>query len=390
MNARILLGPRLATFLFLMLSAGCERCQSADALRLPGPRCIGLCAPDGGQGVYFSESGTQILMRFRGTGLSVGLSDVERPPVESGRPAPLPAENPIGANQYDVEIDGGAPSLLKMDGRKTDYILADGLAPGEHEICLTKRTEAQVHFAHLAHITLSPNSSALPAPSTSSRQMVLVGDSITAGYGNLGADSNCAFSPDTENARLSYGMIAARTLGAEAMLFTRSGRGITRSVDGRTDEKMQVLWDVTTHSGENQSGPPRMGASKDAQALIINLGTNDFATGPVDHAKFVADYVSFAKLLHETFKKAHIFLCAGPMLRDEPGASVGSLSSLKRSLEEVRSELKKDAKLKVDVLEFPKQTGALGFGCDYHPNLRTHAQMAKVLVEVLREKVYKS
>ena len=37
---------------------------------------------------------------------------------------------------------------------------------------------------------------------------------------------------------------------------------------------------------------------------------------------------------------------------------------------------------KVFLVGFPSQTGALGYGCDYHPSVATHAQMAAHLAQV--------
>ena len=63
------------------------------------------------------------------------------------------------------------------------------------------------------------------------RVVEIVGDSISAGFGNLGSETHpgygpdptggCGFTTDTESAYLTYGAVAARALGIEVIVLRR-------------------------------------------------------------------------------------------------------------------------------------------------------------------------
>ena len=94
-------------------------------------------------------------------------------------------------------------------------MLASGLPAGEHLVELYRRTEANQGESQFLGFDFGEGALLAPPP-RAERRIELVGDSITAGYGNEGADMSCPFSPDTENHYLTYGALAARQLGAEA------------------------------------------------------------------------------------------------------------------------------------------------------------------------------
>jgi lysophospholipase L1-like esterase len=181
----------------------------------------------------------------------------------------------------------------------------------------------------------------VPARYQAPHQLEIVGDSITCGYGDEGTMPTCSFSADTENAYLAYGAITARALNAEL----------------RT-----IAW-----------GP--------ADAVVINLGTNDFSKGDPGQA-FVQAYETFLKRLRVVYPQAGIFCALGSMLTDP------NLTTARGYLQKIVADSAAAGDSRVYFTEFATQDiGTDGAGCDYHPNLVTHRKMAQVLTQALHDKL---
>ena len=105
---------------------------------------------------------------------------------------------------------------------------------------------------------------------------------ISAGYGNLGSEQHsnygpdpsggCHFSTETESASQSYGRLAARTLSAEVSILAASGWGIESDNQGNRSNVLPLLY-ARTLGGQ---ASPEWDFSVKPQAVVINLGTNDF------------------------------------------------------------------------------------------------------------------
>jgi hypothetical protein len=120
-------------------------------------------------------------------------------------------------------------------------------------------------------------------------------------------------------------------------------------------------------------------------AVVVNLGTNDYRR-PADDEAFVRTYLGFVHELADAYPVAHLFLAVGPMFPSEAGARRPTHRSMVALVQQVHSALKHGGLgHRVHVLEMTPQTGIMGFGCDYHPNLWTHRQMAQSLVHALAQ-----
>ena len=87
----------------------------------------------------------------------------------------------------------------------------------------------------------------LLAPPPVTRRMEVIGDSITAGYGNEGV-APCGFSAETENHYLTYASVAARTVGAELHTIAWSGKGMVYNFGDDTFQPLPELYDRTIAS----------------------------------------------------------------------------------------------------------------------------------------------
>jgi lysophospholipase L1-like esterase len=317
-----------------------------------GPRFIGRFDRTDPAALGFAWSGTAIALRFKGTAIGVTLTD-------------------SGSNFFEVVVDDQHTVLSLQQGTKK-YSLASNLSNAAHDVLLYRRSEA--FFGETKFNGFDVDASAyLSGPPVASKRLEVIGDSISAGYGNEGT-LPCAFEAKTENHYLTYEALAARTLGAELYTEAWSGIGMLRNNDGSTTGTMPELYPRTL--------PERATSAWDfsafvPDAVVINLGTNDFAKGDPMQA-FQTTYTTFVTGLRGHYPKARFYLAVGSMLG---GADYDKAKSY---LEGVIAARKANGDSNVVVLPFATQDSTDGLGCDYHPSLKTHQKMADKLVAALK------
>jgi hypothetical protein len=115
-----------------------------------------------------------------------------------------------------------------------------------------------------------------------------------------------------------------------------------------------------------------------AHAVVLNLGTNDFST-TVDppQADFEAAYVALLERIRAAYPDAAILCTLGPGSGAEHTTAVGFIANA------VEARVAQgDAK--VTTFTLPATNASDGYGCDWHPSLRTHERMAEALTAALR------
>jgi lysophospholipase L1-like esterase len=237
---------------------------------------------------------------------------------------------------------------------------------------LFKRTEAKV--GEVAFMGFDGAGEMLPAPPPPPRRIELIGDSITAGYGNEGPSAYCTFNPYEENQWLAYGAVAARALGAEQHTIAWSGKTIgemtdyyERTLPDRADSK----WDFTSWK---------------PQLVVVNVGTNNFAIVDPGEERFVRIYTKLVTRIRAAYPDALIVCALGPMLSDAYPEGRHNLTTARRYMKIAVGKLK-ETDPKVEFLEFPEQNHANGLGCGFHPSLKTHELMAERLEKLAHEKL---
>jgi lysophospholipase L1-like esterase len=310
-------------------------------------------------GPRFAWPATAIAATFQGTGIQATLSDT-------------------GTNYLVVVVDGGAPTVVATTGSNKTYTLASNLPAGQHTLVLTKRTEANVGVEQL--LALTPQGGALvPSPEPFRRRIEYVGDSITCGYGDLGAGPDCHFSADTEDATIAYGSLAAAALDSQQTAIAYSGRGMYREYGGSTTNQMPVLWtrtlpdDPTSTWGFTTPAP---------DLVVINLSSNDFATGDPGNA-FVQAYSMFLQTLRQHYPNAYV-VCALAATMTEPNRTIAA-----GYIQGVVQQARNAGDTRVSTLQLPGDGGAFfgfatqlasdGYGCDYHPSAKTQSLMGMQL-----------
>ena len=299
---------------------------------------------------------SDVTIRFRGRGLQVLLAEA-------------------GKDEYQVVIDGKPTAVLRPKPGDNLLDVASDLSDDAHAVSIVKRTEALVGTGQFKGFTF-PDGGTLLDPPTTARHIEVIGDSISCGYGNEGANEKEHFSPATEDAYLAYGAVAARLVGADYTCIAWSGRKLWPDNTVPAIYGLALPMDPTSKWDFEKAPKP--------DAVLINLATNDFARGAPDAEKWTAAYVEFVHQIRTHYPRAVIYLASGPMMSDAwpPGKHV--LSTLKTYLDKVQTALVKSGDTNTRILTFETQNGtADGLGADYHPSIKTDAKMAGVLADAL-------
>ncbi len=336
--------------------AGGSQSDNGENPGEPAVRFVGRFVEADDGGMSFEWSGSGIIAAFEGTAVSVTLED-------------------SGNNEFSVVVDGELMPKLVAQGGSGDYELASGLAEGPHVVELYRRTEASFGTSTFHDFDFGVGQLLAPPPASAHR-IEVIGDSITCGYGNEGESASCGFSKDTENHYATYGAIAARALAAELVTIAWSGKGIVYNYDTDTTDPLPALYDRVL--------PTRGANSWDfswlPEAVVINLGTNDFSTdGDPTLELFRDEYAAFLGHLRDVYPDAYILCTVGPLLE---GAD---LDAARMGIEAAVAVRKSAGDARVE--SWQMNIANDNPGCDYHPGLATHEAMGAALVAELRTRL---
>jgi lysophospholipase L1-like esterase len=231
---------------------------SVPSAAFAGFRTVGRVKKAADGSVQYTWPGIAFEGRFRGTGVGIVLDD--------------------SVNDYDVQIDGATVSTLVTPGRTTSWV--KGLADTEHTVRLVKRTESAWAAGRFGGFVAARGGRVLPAPAARSRQIEFIGDSFTAGYGNISSTRDCSANGGVDrnsNADLAFGPLTARKLDADYQQNAFSGRGMVRNYNGGdpgTDYRTYYDRALLNVAGDVWHKP----RGWRPQVVVIGLGINDFST----------------------------------------------------------------------------------------------------------------
>lgn len=320
-------------------------------------RFVGRWIPDG-NGMRCSWSGSHVVGRFKGTGVSARIKDE-------------------GFNLFQVVIDGEPKKVLTTDKAKGEHVyqLADGLPDGVHDVSLHRRTEAKVGEAVFYGFEPT-NGKLMPPPPAPERRIETIGDSITTGYGNEGPGAACGYVNSQQNEYATYGAIAARNLGADHTTIAWSGK---------TLHEMKEYFDKALP--QRPDGPRWDFSQYEPQVVVVNVGTNNFALVDPGEARFVRLYHELVHAVRAAYPKAFIVCALGPMLSNVYPEKRNNLTQARKYMKVAVSKLKEAGDTNLELLEFPEQNHADGLGCGFHPSLKTHKLMGERLTAFIKERM---
>ena len=296
----------------------------------------------------FTWPGSAIEFRFEGTQASINMA----------------SQTPV---RFVVNIDGKTNDLWTQAGRHS-YPLAINLPKGTHNLRLTRVNEST---AGITSFTSDPqvDGTLLTPAASPQKRLLVIGDSITAGYGVEGSSATCHYALDTSNQQLTYAALAANALGADVHAIAWSGIGVWRSYGEKTPTNPSILIRHSRTLADDANSTWNV-SQYTPDAILINIGTNDYWEGSVTD-----DYrLAMAKLITKVqgdYAGKPIYLIVSPMLTNK-------LHELQKQV------LNSLASSNVKVLDLGENNGAEGFGCDYHPNSITHARLGKALEKNLK------
>jgi hypothetical protein len=328
-----------------------------------GLRWIGRVDASTPTAAKFAWSGSGLVAIVNGAKISVQLQ------TEAG----------ASSTFFQAVIDGTPGQRFQvMAGAPQTVVLGMGLAAADHTVELYRDTEGMYGDSVFLGFV---DGTVKGAPPYGGRLLEVVGDSISAGYGNLGNEvhppwnNTCTFSLDTEAAYQSYASFLGRTLGAEVSILARSGWGMYRDNGGSTAGVLSSVYGDTVGT----ESAPTWDFARKADAVLINLGTNDSAQGdpgqPYEDA-----YVAFLKTVRGHYANAWIFMTMGPMTADP------LLAQMRMHLANVLAKVTGGGDMKVTTIDLATQDTTMT-GCDYHPNVAEDQKMAAALAPAIKAKL---
>jgi lysophospholipase L1-like esterase len=282
-----------------------------------------------------------------------------------------------GHNYYNIFVDDQPSKTIDVKS-DTTVVVARGLNTQIHKIQIYKRTEGNQGIGTFKGIKLSSDGEIVPWKDIPTRKIEFIGNSITCGYGTEGKSANERWTPSTENNYFGYAPVIARAFKADYHITAHSGEGVVRNYGYKEkvsptgtmprrfnrvfDEKEEPIWNFKQWKPD---------------AVVINLGTNDFSTKPFpDKDAFESGYENLINEVIKEYGDLPVFCVVGPMT-DEP-----CYSYVKDMVENFRSVYQKKNVYFVGIptyLMIPDKD----LGSDGHPNYSGSRKMAAHVTPVI-------
>ncbi|MEU1664876.1 GDSL-type esterase/lipase family protein [Streptomyces sparsogenes] len=188
-----------------------------------------------------------------------------------------------------ASIDGG-PATFYDEAKGTVNLTPTPLSAGNHTLQVNYQVVAGSYHGDAVFQGLTLDSGATTfTPPTPKKLIEFVGDSITVG------------TTTSQNARTAYGWLIGERLGADHTQIAQGGAALVDTADDRMSLEQQF-----TKLNPNAATPDWDFSRYQANAVVINLGTNDVGRG-VTSAQFQAAYSSLLRKVRAAYPNAWIF-----------------------------------------------------------------------------------
>lgn len=228
---------------------------------LPGPAFLrmGRCGADeNGCALWWSGSGVR-------TRLSCARLEVE---ARAGDDEHIP--------WLAVMVDGAPVARFPLRPGAHRYSVLGRLEAGAaHEIAILRDTQPTDADSGPLALTAIYTDGAPEAPAPRPRLVEFIGDSLTVGEGTVGPASGHEWRMIWISNQFAFPSLAAETLNAEKRVVALGGWGAYLSYDADPNRAIGRIYDRLCAIVPGGDVPYDFAAQRPADAVVINLGTND-------------------------------------------------------------------------------------------------------------------
>jgi len=273
-------------------------------------------------------------------------------------------------NYIEIVVDGKAKRIRL--NHKTDTItVATDLGEGPHHLLICKDTESNIGYISVAGVlcqALLPNQD---LKNGKNRLIECFGDSITCGASSDLSGVPCGEGrwEDQHNCYMSYGPRLARMLKGDWLITAVSGIGLIHSCCN-LNITLPAVYDKLALSADSiewnfQNYQP--------DVATICLGQND-GIQPMD--QFCRAYVDFIQQLRSRYPRTTLVLLSSPM------ADTALNHYLQKAILKVEVTLKQNGVHNTFHYFFKNR---YHMGCDGHPTIAEHQQIASELLPFIKK-----
>lgn len=268
-----------------------------------------------------------------------------------------------GENDFAVWIDGMLSARVRAARGENLYPLASGLPEGRHVVRVAKRTEAYQGITAFTGFLIAEGAEAF-RPAEPARKILVLGDSLTAGYGVDAPAPDLFWHRDHANADGSWAALLARRLEAGLTAIAASGKGVIRNwgAPGTSspDPLPPFAWRTLFAEGKEVAGEL-------SDLVIIALGHNDYSIPPMpSYAEFRDGFFTLVASVRSRQPAAPIIVA---------NLGWGDLPAYSRRIVE---ELVAAGDPSIEYFRFPDIPPDEN-GCNGHPNAKGQLRLADAL-----------
>ncbi len=196
--------------------------------------------------------------------------------------ATLLSESESHEHQYiKTYIDGKEKEVIELNKGEQEVTLFKNLQAGKHQLKVLKMNELSTTKLYMSSLAGS-NLKYYKRTYNPKRNLIeFYGDSITAGYGNLGDPSSKTYLTKEQDGTLSYAQQLADKLDCDSSIIAWSGIALTKTL---APYGVDMMDKYDTYDGVNKYD----GENNKPKIAIINLGSNDYG-GYFDENKSSAE-----------------------------------------------------------------------------------------------------
>jgi len=283
-------------------------------------------------------------------------------------------------NHFNVFVDGELQSVIKLSNETIDISIFENIDENWHTIELFKRTESLVGECEFYGF-LVDDDAIIESVEESKLLIEFIGDSITCGYGNEAKRASDEFADSTENAWLSYASVAARELHARHIMICFSGKGVYRNWASEPFEGTNMSEIYFRSLAEKQDSKWSFMEQRPS-IVVVNIGSNDFSPPQFAVEKiFTEAYSALIQNIRKIYgNDCFIFCVTGPVIIQSLGKTLDTY------VQSVVDEQNKNGDSHIFFFPLTKQTGKLGYGAQWHPNIAQANLNGIEIAKFIREK----